>query len=413
MKQNRSFSEVLEQYLPLGQQILDWMNAHPETSGHEKQTCTYLVNLLRKYGYEVSSPVKRIKYSFHAHKPERSGVAKPKIAVLCEYDAMDTEGHSCGHSASCAAGIICALALEDAFKEFPFQLDLIGTPNEEINGCKIAMMEKGVFSGYECAILTQMSSVNYPCFQTLASSDLVIHFYGKAAHASVNPWEGVNALNGVQLFFHATDLLRPYLLPGSHVSGIVQDGGTIPNVIPDKASAYVYLRANRYEQLLSLKERIENCARGAALATENKYTTEQMNPTYAEVFCGSTTFHLISTVMKELQLPVADQITVSGSSDVGNLNLEIPVLYPLIATGGQAPLYSPEFAREIAGDPGYTGMKHGAQVMGNLLLRLAEDPDLLCQIKEEHQKYRSDHSEIVTDAHTAESAGLCTIHSHH
>ena len=402
MRQNRSFAETLASYLPLGRQILDWMNAHPETSGHEKQTCTYLVNLLREHGYEVTSPVKRIKYSFHASRPENRSSSKPKIAVLCEYDAMDTEGHSCGHSASCAAGIITVLALEDAFDDFPFQLDLIGTPNEEISGCKIAMMEKGVFSGYECAILSQMSSVNYPCFQTLASSDLVVHFYGKTAHASVNPWEGINALSGVQLFLHAIDLLRPCLFPGGHVSGIIREGGTIPNVIPDKASAYVYLRANRYEELLTLKERIQNCARGAAIATENQYTTEQANPTYAEVFCGSTTFRLISDVMDNLHLPVADRIAVNGSSDVGNLNLEIPVLYPLISIGGQAHLYSPEFAREIAGEHGYTGMEHGAQVMGNLLLRLAESPDLLSQIKAEHQNYRSDHSETVTDAHMAE-----------
>ena len=387
MKKKMNFEEALNIFMPLGKEILDWMNDHPEISGHEKQTCASLVKQLREHGYKVTSPTKRIKYSFFA-KREDSSVKKPKIALLCEYDAVEGVGHSCGHSASCAASIICALALNTAYEDFPFDIELIGTPNEEVAGAKIAMLEKGLFSPYEFAILSQMSAVNSTCFRTLAASDLIVHFFGKAAHASVNPWEGINSLNGVQLFFHAIDLLRPYLEPGSQVSGIIQDGGTVPNLIPDKASAYIYLRANRYEQILRLKERIQNCAKGSAIATENRFTTEQLNPTYAEIFCGPTTEKILGKVMDQLGLSRQETGTINGSSDVGNVNLEIPVLYPMISIGKNVPLYSKEFSECMKGEPGETGMKNGALVMGNAIIYLAMHPLELSSIKEEHDCYR-------------------------
>ena len=75
----------------------------------------------------------------------------------------------------------------------------------------------------------------------------------------------------------------------------------MPNLIPDKASAYVYLRANRYEQILRLKERVENCAKGSAIASENQFTTEQLNPTYAEIFCGPTTEKILGNIMDRIK----------------------------------------------------------------------------------------------------------------
>ena len=47
MKKKMNFEEALNIFMPLGKEILDWMNDHPEISGHEKQTCAYLVKQLR------------------------------------------------------------------------------------------------------------------------------------------------------------------------------------------------------------------------------------------------------------------------------------------------------------------------------------------------------------------------------
>ena len=154
MKERRSIDQAIADYLPLGYQILDWMNEHPEPSGNEKKTVAFLVKTLKENGYQVTSPIKRIKHSFWARRATDQNQNKPKVAILCEYDAIEEQGHSLGHSASCAASIVCALALEAAYEDFPFQVELIGTPNEEVGGAKIAMLAKGMFDSYAFAILT-------------------------------------------------------------------------------------------------------------------------------------------------------------------------------------------------------------------------------------------------------------------
>lgn len=384
------FDEILNKYKPLGQRILDWMNENPEVSGNEKKTSEFLINILKEQGYKIVSPRARMKYSFYATKEEKSELNLPKVAIICEYDAMEDIGHGCGHSASCAASIICALAMEETYKDFPFQIDLIGTPDEEISGGKIKMMEHGAFDDYEFAVVIQANSVNQPYFRTLASSDMLINFYGKQAHASMNPWEGVSALNGVQLFFHGLDMLRVGLEKGNDVQGVILDGGKIPNVIPEKATAYVYLRSKTINRLMKLKKKVEQCAKGCAMAVDNKYDYSQNNPDYAEVFIGNTEKKIVCDIMDELNLnwEIADE--PRGSSDVGNLDTLIPVFNPVIATEvSETKLYSKEFAELMKTEKGTHVMVTGAKVMARIIEKMAFEKGLLEKVKEEHREYRS------------------------
>ena len=82
------FDEILNKYKPLGQRILDWMNENPEVSGNEKKTSEFLINILKEQGYKIVSPRARMKYSFYATKEEKSELNLPKVAIICEYDAM-------------------------------------------------------------------------------------------------------------------------------------------------------------------------------------------------------------------------------------------------------------------------------------------------------------------------------------
>lgn len=383
------FEKALEKYKAKGQEILDWLNEHPEVSGQEKKTCEYLTEVLKDYGYRIISPRARMKYSFCAINMEKEKKNLQKIAILCEYDAMDDVGHGCGHSATCAASIVCALALNEAFPDLPFQIDLVGTPNEEIGGGKIKMMEHGAFNDYEFAIVTQAYPTNEPCFTTLASSDLLINFYGKQAHSSVNPWEGINALNGVQLFFHALDMMRLTLREGDQVQGVILDGGKIPNVIPEKATAYVYLRAKTINRLMELKQKVINCAEGCAKAVENRVNYSQSNPDYAEVFVGKEKNKIVCDVLEELGLKWNSTSVARGSSDIGNLDILIPVFNPMISTGVEnVPLYSREFSELMKIEAGTKVMVNGAKVMARIIEKMAYDEGMLERVQREHSDYR-------------------------
>ena len=381
--------ENLKKYYEEGWQIATWLNDHPEISGQEKESSRYLIELLKKRGYRVESPCQGVKYSFRAVKKGKGRKRKPKIAVLCEYDSIEGLGQACGHSLSCAASIICANVLNELWEDLPFQVDLIGTPGEEVHGGKISLLQKGVFNEYECAVIAHMNNVNQPSFKNLASSDLVINYYGKAAHASVEPWKGANALNGLQLFFHATDMLRQVLEPDDQIQGVILEGGVIPNQIPAKATGYIYLRAATIEKLKNLQIRIIYCARGAAIATETTYDTAQMTPTYAELFLGKKARELICNIMSEEGMEWEEQQKPAGSSDIGNVDQVIPVFHPMISLGHkEIALYSKEFGKLVRSENGKTAMEQGARVIIRIIERLAEEPGLLDEIRREHEEYR-------------------------
>lgn len=375
----------LEKYFDIGKEVIDFLNKNSEISGKEKKSCKFLEKILLENGYEVTSPYKGVKYSFKASKTTKSTENKKyKIAILCEYDATEGIGHACGHSASSASSIISALALQD--EDLPFEIDIIGTPNEEVLGGKIQLLEKTAFKEYDLAIMAHMNSENQPYFNTVASCDLNVSFYGRSAHTSINPYNGINALNGVKLMFSALDMMGSSLEKGQSVEGIITDGGKIPNIIPKKASAYIYLRASDLESLNELKGRVIECIKGVAKATETTNTTTQNCPEYAGFFWCDTNEKLVSDVFEKLNMPYSKPLFQAGSSDIGNLSMQIPVIHPMIAISDNSPaLYTEEFAEAILSESGYFGMKNGAKVIYNIVLELSNNLNLFEQIISEHK----------------------------
>lgn len=376
-------NKKLENYFNIGLNVIDYLNNNPEVSGNEKKTCKFFEKLLIEYGFNVTTPYKGVKYSFKASKNDNS--KKYKIAILCEYDATEDIGHACGHSASAGASIMCALAL--ANEDLPFSIDIIGTPNEEVLGGKISLLEKSAFNEYDLAIMAHMNSENQPYFNTVASCDLLVSFYGRSAHTSTNPSYGINALNGVKLMFSALDMMSSSLENGQKVEGIITDGGKIPNLIPKKASAYIYLRANDLDSLEKLKERVTECIIGVAKATETTHITTQNCPEYANFLITDANKALVYNVMDNLNMPYVENPLQAGSSDIGNLSFKIPVIHPMIKICDNSPaLYTEEFAEKIESEDGYFGMVNGANVIFDIILELANDLSKLEEIISQHKK---------------------------
>src|SRR6266511_1268561 len=89
---------------------------------------------------------------------------------------------------------------------------------------------------------------------------LVFEFAGKAAHAAMDPWEGVNALDGIIQTFNNVAMLRQQVRPDARIHGIITNGGGAPNIIPESAAATFYVRAARLDYLDELQKRVVACA---------------------------------------------------------------------------------------------------------------------------------------------------------
>ena len=179
-----------------------------------------------------------------------------------------------------AAGILAALALRPLQDVLDTDIHIIGTPDEEDDGAKCYMAADGVFDGYDRAMMTHMYDKNLvmPSFQALG--EFFYEFRGQAAHASAAPWEGMNALNGVQLMMHAIDMLRQHTRPDAQFHGGIKDGGVFPNIVPERAELHLFIRAGDKRYMEELVRLTDDCARGAATATQTEWKRKPQEQTY-------------------------------------------------------------------------------------------------------------------------------------
>ncbi|HEY7252296.1 MAG TPA: amidohydrolase, partial [Methylomirabilota bacterium] len=211
------------------------IHAHPELAFEETRASGWLCEFLDTHGFQVEPGVGGVGTAFRATLETGPG---PTLAILCEYDALPGVGHACGHNVIAAAGAGAGAALMAARDGLPpGRIVVIGTPAEERGGGKGVLVEAGAFQDVDGAMMIHGFD------RTLLHQDLLgvvratFEWSGKAAHASADPWEGVNALDACVQTFNAVSMLRQQMRPDCRIHGVVADGGAAANIIPERAVA--------------------------------------------------------------------------------------------------------------------------------------------------------------------------------
>ncbi len=215
------------------------------------------------------------------------GSGKPVIGILGEFDALPglsqkanspekipvvtgAPGHGCGHNMMGAAGAAAAIAVKKSMERngIPGTIKFYGSPAEETLISRPYMVRDGVFNDVDAVIDNHASSgLSTSCgVAGTAVMSVVFSFKGKAAHAAGAPWDGISALDGVELMNVAANYLREHLFYTARLHYIIKEGGEAPNVVPDKASVWYYIR-NTDERLEATYKRVLDCAKGAAVAS--------------------------------------------------------------------------------------------------------------------------------------------------
>ena len=386
-KIRKSISLFFEKADQLGEYLTD----HPEISGQEAESCKFITGFLEEKGYEIIAPITDMPYSFLAIDKKRKDFAGKKAAFLCEYDALPEVGHACGHSYSCAISILGALALRDAYPELPMRIDLIGTPGEEFVGGKCYMTERGAFDEYEYAAMIHLYNQDTTHFEILASNDRYFTFHGKAAHASAFPEKGRNALNAARLYMEAMDMWRQHITKDCQFHGIVVKGGEAPNIVPEEVSLDYYYRAATLENLWNLNKISETCAQGAAMATGTTVEWEQRYPDYGEIYWNEYMDEFMKGLFRNAGREPQPSPGPGGSSDIGNVNLRIPVFHPLLDITDcdkNCVVHSVGFEKLLHTPSAKKALYDGAHIMAELAYRLAVEPEYLVQMKKDHAEYR-------------------------
>ncbi|MFC1512227.1 amidohydrolase [Candidatus Latescibacterota bacterium] len=429
--------EVIEKY----GKISDAIWSLPELGLQEFKSSKILSDNLEQAGFTVERNLAGMPTCFVASY----GSGKPVIGILGEYDALPmisqkgrvptqdpvidgAPGHGCGHNTMCTAASAAAVAVKNAMDKFGIRgtIKVFGSPAEETLISRPYMIRAGLFEGVDVVIDNHSSDGFSTSYGTSGNAmfSTIFTFKGKTAHGASAPWSGRSALDAVELMNVATNYLREHLFYTYRMHYVITEGGEAPNVVPDRASVWYFVR-NTDDRVEEMYERVINCAKAAALATDTELVNIQCltaihqrhnNKSLAELFqknielvgmpeWSEEEHEFAKALQEELGREVegmpteADSLNTpsgrfvgGGSSDVGDVTLIAPtatIRFPGRSPGAISHHWSTVSSNH--GSAAWKGLNAGAKAMAASAIDLLINPEELKKIQEEFEEYEKEH----------------------
>ncbi|WP_300359148.1 M20 family metallopeptidase [Fusobacterium sp.] len=381
-KYNEIFSDLKE--------LNEYIYANPELGRKEFKACKVHKEILKKYGFKITDNYIGIETAYLAEYS--SGKEGPKIAYLAEYDALPEIGHGCGHNILGTTSIGAGILLKEYIDKFGGTVYVYGTPAEETFGAKVDMAEAGCFDDIDVAMISHPTGKSHERSGTSQAMEaLQFTFKGKTAHAAGDPYNGINALDGVIQFFNSVNALRQQTKNSARIHGIISKGGEAANIIPDLAVANFYVREATTKEMIKLSERVKNCAKGAALATGTTLEIENYEYTFKHLVTNET---LSNLYVKNLNLQGIEDVPMSdstGSSDCGDVSHHCPTIHSYFPISKcELTGHSIEFAKASISEDAYKGMKEAITALVMTGKDILENKEILKEIKEEFEKAKKE-----------------------
>jgi amidohydrolase len=358
------------------------IHARPELAFEERFASSALADYLESEKVSVERGAGGVETAFAAE----TGAGGPTVAILGEYDALPGIGHGCGHNLMGTAAVGAFLALRDTLDGVRGRVRVIGCPAEERGNGKVQLMKGGAFEGVDAALMYHPGDRDEIDPLMLAMVNLDVELLGKAAHAAAEPYDGVNALDGLVLGWNAMSALRLLVRSDSRIHGIITDGGKAANIIPDRAAARLMVRSPDNTYLADLRRRVLACFEGAALATG-----AEIQPTWSDVCEVVSTNRPLAEAFAENARTLGRTMQprrpadTHGSTDMGNVTTVIPGIHPFLSiTDGPVPGHSVAFTDAARAPRALETMRLAAKALAMTALDVLTEPGLLKRAKEAH-----------------------------
>ena len=413
--------------------ISDSVWNYAEIAMKEKLSSRALSGYAEAQGFKVSRNVAGIPTAFIAE----FGSGKPIIGVLGEFDALPglsqkaqpikeplregLPGHGCGHNLFGAGSLGAAVAIKEliAAGKLKGTIRFYGTPAEEDLAGKVYMARAGLFNDLDVCLDWHPDYENKANMQSSqAVTDFTISFKGKSAHAASDPWNGRSALDAAELFNVGINFLREHVKPSVRIHYVYKEAGKVPNVIPDTAAVWLWIRDSKRSGVAVVEERMRDIAKGAAMMAgvkcdiriDNGLYELLINETGARALqanmemIGPVTYTKEETdfadkIMKEygaeskgingsikpLELTKPDP--AGGSTDVGDVSFIVPEITLLATT---APFESPWHSWVVVAcggmSIGHKGLLFASKALGTTMVDLFQNDKLRQEIRREFEQ---------------------------
>ena len=406
----------------------DFIFRHPEISEHEAESSRALAAFLESEGFAVRWKLAGFETAFLAEW----GQGEPIIGFLAEYDALPGmgqevcsekrltggPGHGCGHNllGTACAGAACELKDRMEAEGLRGTIRVYGCPAEETVIGTIRMNAEGVFDDLSAAVTWHPFDRNRVSYDIWQAQDIKNYkFYGTAAHASKHPEMGRSALDAAELMNVGVNYLREHVADDVRMHYTYTNTDGPANIVPPYASTNYFIRSSKWERTEDASERVDNCARGAALMTGTRVEIERVtcnkemkvNRVLAETFyeemekipapsytdeelrfaaeiseaAGFDNNGVYFTGLEPLE---AQPVPLSIGTDVSDVSHTVPtVMLSAAAMCKGTPLHHWAATAQAGMSIGRKGMLYAAECMAAGAYRLAAEPELLEKAWEE------------------------------
>ncbi len=401
-----------------------------ETAFRETRSAKVLADHAEAHGFSVERGVAGMPTAFIASY----GSGHPIIGVMGEYDALPgisqkpqptkepyeegAGGHGCGHNLFGAASLGAAIAVKELIEagELAGTVRFYGTPAEEAFGGKLYMVREGLFDDVDVALAWHPSYENSADTRSSqAMVDFAVEFRGQAAHAASDPWNGRSALDALELFTFALNQMREHVRPTVRMHYTIVEGGDVPNVVPERARLWCWLRDSKHTSVNELLERARAITAGAALAAGVEGELRVQSGDY-EMLVNMTGARLIHDNMKALgpipftaeeqefaraiqratgveetglktglePLDESPGDPEGGSTDVADVSWVVPTLHLSVTTSPyKAPWHAWPVVASGGMSIGHKGMLYAAKALAATMVDLFEDAEARAAIRAE------------------------------
>lgn len=413
--------------------LSDQVWSFAEIAMREHQSAKVLSDYAEQQGFRVKRNIADIPTAFIAEY----GSGKPIIGIMGEFDALPglsqkaeptkgalkegAAGHGCGHNMFGAASLGAATAIKELIEAGKLKgtIRFYGTPAEEDLAGKVYMARAGVFNDLDVCLDWHPDYENKANMQSSqAVVSYTVKFKGKSAHAAADPWNGKSALDAAELFNIGMNFMREHVKPSVRIHYVYKQAGNVPNVIPDEASVWIWIRDSKRSGVSEVEARMKDVARGAALMTKTEVEFSMENGLY-EILVNETGAKALHANMQmigpikysEEEITFANKIMKEygaeplgikgdikplettrpdpdgGSTDVGDISYIVPEITLNAVT---APYKSPWHSWVVVAcggmSIGHKGMLFAAQSLGTTMVDLFEKESLRKEIRAEFEK---------------------------
>lgn len=417
--------------------LSDEIWALAETAFEENQSSKLLADYAEKQGFKVERGVAGMPTAFIA----TYGSGKPVISMLGEFDALPgisqkaqptksplnegAAGHGCGHNLFGAGSLGAAVAVKELIESGQIKgtVKFFGTPSEEKYFGKIWMVRAGLWDDVDVNISWHpAASTEADVQSSLALVDFKIEFFGQAAHASADPWNGRSASDALELYTAGINYYREHVKPTVRMHYHIQDGGQVVNVVPDYSRLWMRVRDTKRSGMMPVYERVMKMAEGAAILANVDYKVSLISGIY-EVLVNreggkimqdnlellgpikyteeETAFgKKIQEVTGKEQVGMDSEIRPledtkehpgGGSTDVGDVSWNVANINLGVTT---APKDTPWHSWAVVAcggmSIGHKGMLYASKAMAMTMTDLFKNPSLVEKVKAEYKKRKGD-----------------------